>query len=49
MNFEVADDMMRVYLNKHGCGNTVMRLLCNLQARFGTGIRCRQVEEAVGD
>ena len=49
VNFEVADDMMRVYLSKHGCGNTVMRLLCNLQARFGTGIRCRQVEEAVGD
>ena len=49
LNFEVADDMMRVYLNKHSCGNTVLRLLCNLQARFGAGIRCRQVEEAVGD
>ena len=46
MDFEISDSMMRVYLNKHGRGNTVMRLLCNLQARFGTNMRCRQVEEA---
>ena len=46
INFEIADDMMRVYLNKRGRGNTVMRLLCNLQACFGTSMRCRQVEEA---
>ena len=46
MDFEISDSMMRVYLNKHGHGNTIMRLLCNLQARFGTSIRCRQVEEA---
>lgn len=46
VDFEIADNMMRVYLNKHGCGNTIMRLLCNLQARFGNTIRCRQVEEA---
>ena len=49
LNFEIADNMMRVYLNKHGSGNTIMRLLRNLQARFGAGVRCRQVDEAVGD
>lgn len=49
LDFEIADNMMRVYLNKHGSGNTIMRLLCNLQARFGTGVRCRQVEEAARD
>lgn len=49
VDFEIADNMMRVYLNKHGCGNTIMRLLCNLQARFGTTIRCKQVDEAVGE
>lgn len=48
LNFEIADDMMRVYLNEASCGNTVMRLLCNLQARFGAGIRCRQVEDVAG-
>lgn len=48
LNFEVADDTMRVYLSKQSCGNTVMRLLCNLQMRFGTSIRCRQVEDAAG-
>ena len=49
LNFEIADNMMRVYLNKHGSGSTIMRLLCNLQARFGAGVRCRQVDEAACD
>ena len=47
INFEIADDMMRVYLSEGSCGNTVMRLLCNLQDRFGTRIRCRQVDDLV--
>ena len=47
INFEIADDMMRVYLSEGSCGNTVMRLLCNLQDRFGTHIRCRQVDDLV--
>ena len=47
ISVEIAKDMMRVYLSEASCGNTVMRLLCNLQDRFGTLIRCRQVEELV--
>lgn len=49
LNFGIADNMMRVYLNKQGSGNTIMRLLCNLQELFGAGVRCRQVDEAAGD
>ena len=45
INFEIAHDMMRVYLSEKSCGNTIMRLLCNLQDRFGTRIRCKQVED----
>ena len=47
MSFEIAPEMMRVYLSEESCGNTIMRLLCNLQDRFGTLIRCRQVDELV--
>lgn len=47
INFEIARDMMRVYLGEKSCGNTIMRLLCNLQDRFGTRIRCRQVDQVV--
>ena len=47
MNFEIDGGMMRVYLSKQGRGSTAMRLLCNLQAGFGTAVRCRQVEQAV--
>ena len=47
MNFEIDDGMMRVYLSKESCGNTVMRLLCNLQVGFGTAVRCKQVEQVV--
>lgn len=45
INFEITANMMRVYLSENSCGNTIMRLLCNLQDRFGTLIRCRQVEQ----
>ena len=48
VNFEIAGDMMRVYLSEGSCGNTVMRLLCNLQERLGARVRCRQVDELVG-
>lgn len=45
INFEITSDMMRVYLSEESCGNTIMRLLCNLQDRFGTRIRCKQVDQ----
>lgn len=47
INFEIGANMMRVYLSENNCGNTVMRLLCNLQDRFGTLIKCKQVEQLV--
>lgn len=48
MTFEIASGMMRVYLSQHSCGNTVMRLLTNLQATYGTDVRCREVDQTVG-
>lgn len=48
MTCEVASGMMRIYLPLHGCGSTVMRLLANLQASYGTGVRCMEVDQAVG-
>lgn len=43
MDFEIADDMMRVYLFKGSCGNTILRLLTNLQAYHDSRIKCPQV------
>lgn len=44
INFEIADDMMRVYLRKGSCGNTLVRLFTNLQLRYDTRIRCEELE-----
>lgn len=43
MDFEVADDMMRAYLFKGGCGNTVLRLFSCLRALCDSGVRCGQI------
>lgn len=43
MDFEIADDMMRVYLPKDSCGNTILRLLTNLQTHIISNITCPQV------
>ena len=48
MTCEVAGGMMRVYLPQRSRGGTVMRLLANLQASYGTGVRCMEVDQAVG-
>lgn len=47
MNFEVADDLVRVYLSKDCCGNTILRLLTNLQTYFDSSITCKQVPYCV--
>ena len=47
MDFEVASDIMRVYLSKESCGNTILRLLTNLQAYFDSGITCEQIPYCV--
>jgi len=44
INFEIADDMMRVYLHEGSCGNTLLRLFTNLQLRYDTRIRCEELE-----
>ena len=43
MHFDIAPDLMRVYLYKRGCGNTVLRLLTNLQLHHDAGTTCRQI------
>lgn len=44
IDFEMADDMMRVYLHKGSCGNTLLRLFTNLQLRYDTRIECEELE-----
>lgn len=44
MDFEIADDMMRAYIFKGSCGNTILRLLTNLQIYFDSQTRCPMVE-----
>ncbi len=43
MDFEIADDMMRVYLFKGNCGNTILRLLTNLQMYYDSNTSCPQL------
>ena len=43
INFDIAKDMIRVYLYKGCCGNTVLRLFTNLQINFDSKIRCKQL------
>ena len=45
INFDVGGDLMRAYLYKGSCGNTILRLLTNLQMHCDAGIKCRQVAE----
>jgi hypothetical protein len=40
IDFEVADQMIRVYLPRGSCGNVVLRLFVNLQRYFDSEIRC---------
>lgn len=47
MNFEVTRDFMRVYLSEGSCGNTVLRLLANLQLCYGRGVACERVDQLV--
>lgn len=43
MDFEIADDLMRVYLFKGNCGNTILRLFSNLQMYYDSDTRCEQL------
>lgn len=43
MDFEIADDMMRAYLFKGNCGNTILRLFTNLQMYYDSNTTCAQL------
>ncbi len=43
MDFEIAKDFMRVYIFKGGCGNTLLRILTNLQLRHDANTTCDQI------
>lgn len=43
INFDIGDSLMRVYLFKGSCGNTIMRLLTNLQVHYDARIKCNQI------
>jgi hypothetical protein len=44
LGMEIGRDWMRVYLREGSCGNTVARLLSNLQARFDGALTLSQPE-----
>jgi len=43
MDFEISKEMMRVYLFKSNCGNTILRLFTNLQIHYDSNTICRQL------
>lgn len=43
INFDIANNLMRAYLFKGNCGNTILRLLTNLQIHYDSRIACKQV------
>ena len=43
INFEIADNLMRAYLFKGNCGNTILRLLANLQIHYDSRVACKQI------
>lgn len=43
MDFEISNDMMRVYLFKGNCGNTILRLFTNLQMYYDSNTKCAQL------
>lgn len=45
INFDVANNLMRAYLFKGNCGNTILRLFTNLQIHYDSRITCKQIAE----
>jgi len=48
INFDIANNLMRVYLFKGSCGNTILRLLANLQMSYDSRVTCKQIVEYHG-
>lgn len=44
INFEITSRMMRIYLEKGSCGNTILRLLTNLQTHYSAQTECSDLE-----
>ena len=47
INFEISARTMRVYLYTNNCGNTILRLLTNLQMKYDSDTRCLELADAV--
>ena len=47
IDFEIANDMMRVYLFRGNCGNTILRLITNLQRHYDSNTTCTQLSQIV--
>ena len=43
LDFEISNDMMRVYLFKGSCGSIILKLLTNLQIHYDSTIKCDQL------
>lgn len=43
ISFDIADNLMRAYLFKGNCGNTILRLLTNLQIHYDSRVACKQI------
>ncbi|MGQ0773503.1 MAG: hypothetical protein ACT4NY_03645 [Pseudonocardiales bacterium] len=44
VRMDVGSDWLRLYLEQGGCGNTVARLISNLQTRFDSALSLRDAE-----
>jgi len=44
IDFEITPELMRVYTRKGSCGNTILRLLTNLQTHYSASVRCVETE-----
>lgn len=44
IDFEITPEFMRVYIRKGSCGNTILRLLTNLQIHYSASASCEELE-----
>jgi len=50
LRLDIGTEWMRIYLESGGCGNTVARMVCNLQHRFDAALKMMdpELDEAIG-
>jgi len=44
IDFEITPEFMRVYTRKGSCGNTILRLLTNLQTHYSASVSCEDLK-----